>query len=32
VRKLREKIEVDASNPHWIETVWGLGYRFRKDG
>ncbi|MEK4238253.1 response regulator transcription factor [Paenibacillus sp. FSL H7-0714] len=32
VRKLREKIEEDASNPHWIETVWGLGYRFRKDG
>lgn len=23
VRKLREKIEEDASNPHWIETVWG---------
>jgi DNA-binding response OmpR family regulator len=31
VRKLREKIEEDSSNPHWIETVWGLGYRFRKD-
>ncbi|MNO34621.1 Alkaline phosphatase synthesis transcriptional regulatory protein SphR [compost metagenome] len=31
VRKLREKIEDDSSNPHWIETVWGLGYRFRKD-
>jgi DNA-binding response OmpR family regulator len=32
VRKLREKIEVDPSSPLWIETVWGLGYRFRKDG
>ncbi|MFC3747816.1 response regulator transcription factor [Paenibacillus sp. GCM10012306] len=32
VRKLREKIEDDDSNPYWIETVWGLGYRFRKDG
>ncbi|WNS45463.1 response regulator transcription factor [Paenibacillus sp. MMS20-IR301] len=32
VRKLREKIEEDASNPHWLETIWGLGYRFRKDG
>lgn len=31
VRKLREKIEDDCSKPHWIETVWGLGYRFRKD-
>jgi len=32
VRKLREKIEDDSSKPLWIETVWGLGYRFRKDG
>lgn len=32
VRKLREKLEDDCSNPHWIETVWGLGYRWRKDG
>ena len=28
VRRLRAKIEPDASNPHWIETVWGVGYRF----
>ncbi|MDN9011578.1 response regulator transcription factor [Brevibacillus laterosporus] len=28
VRKLREKIEVDPSNPQYIETVWGAGYRF----
>lgn len=32
VRKLREKLEDDSSNPLWIETVWGLGYRWRKDG
>ncbi|WP_356711215.1 response regulator transcription factor [Paenibacillus sp. CECT 9249] len=31
VRKLREKLEDDCSKPHWIETVWGLGYRWRKD-
>ncbi|MED1790408.1 MULTISPECIES: response regulator transcription factor [Brevibacillus] len=28
VRKLREKIEVNPSNPQYIETVWGAGYRF----
>lgn len=29
IRKLREKIEKDASEPAYIETVWGAGYRFR---
>lgn len=29
VRKIREKIEVDPSNPKYIETVWGVGYKFR---
>jgi len=29
VRKLREKIEYDPSNPQYVETVWGVGYRFR---
>jgi two-component system response regulator ResD len=29
VRRLRAKIEADASDPDWIETVWGVGYRFR---
>jgi DNA-binding response OmpR family regulator len=29
VRKLREKIELDPSNPQYIETVWGAGYRFK---
>ncbi|TDF97171.1 response regulator transcription factor [Paenibacillus piri] len=31
IRKLREKLEDDDSNPQLIETVWGLGYRWRKD-
>ncbi|MBB6670720.1 response regulator transcription factor [Cohnella nanjingensis] len=29
VRKLREKIEDDASRPKRIETVWGVGYLWR---
>lgn len=29
VRRLREKIEYDPASPRWIETVWGIGYRFR---
>lgn len=28
IRKIREKIEQDPSNPIYIETVWGAGYRF----
>jgi two-component system, OmpR family, response regulator ResD len=32
VRRLRAKIEADDSNPQWIETVWGVGYRFRAVG
>jgi len=29
VRRLRAKIEEDASNPRWLQTVWGVGYRFQ---
>ena len=29
IKKIREKIEYDTSNPQFIETVWGVGYRFR---
>jgi len=28
VRRLREKIEADPSQPTYIHTVWGVGYRF----
>ena len=28
IRKIREKIEYDPSSPQYIETVWGVGYRF----
>ena len=29
IKKLREKIEEDTSNPEYIETIWGVGYRFK---
>ena len=29
INRIREKIEDDSSNPQYIETVWGAGYRFR---
>ena len=29
VRRLREKLEEDASDPQLLETVWGVGYRLR---
>ena len=29
VRRLREKLERDASHPQLLETVWGVGYRLR---
>ncbi len=29
IKKVREKIELDSSKPQYVETIWGLGYRFR---
>jgi DNA-binding response OmpR family regulator len=29
VRRLRTKIEADPSEPRWLQTVWGVGYRFQ---
>jgi two-component system, OmpR family, response regulator ResD len=29
VRRLRAKIEADPSDPRWLQTVWGVGYRFQ---
>ena len=29
VRRLREKVEQDATKPEYILTVWGVGYKFR---
>ena len=26
---IREKIEYDTSKPQYIETIWGVGYRFK---
>ncbi|MBI9015252.1 MAG: response regulator transcription factor [Clostridiales bacterium] len=28
IQKIRSKIEEDSSHPKYIETVWGVGYRF----
>jgi DNA-binding response OmpR family regulator len=28
IRRLREKIELDPAAPHYLQTVWGVGYRF----
>ncbi len=29
INRIREKIEEDPSSPHYIQTVWGVGYRFK---
>lgn len=31
IRRLREKVEEESSHPKTIETVWGVGYRWRKN-
>lgn len=30
IKRLREKLERDPANPYYVETVWGVGYRFVK--
>lgn len=29
IKKIREKIEYDTAKPQYIETIWGVGYRFK---
>ena len=29
IKKIREKVEMDTSNHQYIETIWGVGYRFK---
>jgi len=29
IKKIREKVEMDTSKPQYIETIWGVGYRFK---
>lgn len=29
IKKIREKIEFSSSKPQYIETIWGVGYRFK---
>lgn len=29
IKKIREKIEKNTSRPEYIETIWGVGYRFK---
>ena len=31
INRIREKIEPNPATPVYIETVWGVGYRFRSD-
>ncbi len=29
IKKIREKIEMNSTKPQYIETIWGVGYRFK---
>ena len=29
IKKIREKIEFNSTKPQYIETIWGVGYRFK---
>jgi DNA-binding response OmpR family regulator len=29
IKKIREKVEYNTSKPQYIETIWGVGYRFK---
>ena len=29
IKKIREKVELDTAKPQYIETIWGVGYRFK---
>lgn len=29
IKKIREKVEPDSQKPQFIETIWGVGYRFK---
>lgn len=29
IKKIREKIEISTAKPQYIETIWGVGYRFK---
>ncbi len=29
IKKIREKIELNTAKPQYIETIWGVGYRFK---
>jgi two-component system alkaline phosphatase synthesis response regulator PhoP len=30
IRHMREKLGEDSSQPRYVETVWGVGYKFRE--
>lgn len=29
IKKIREKIEINTAKPQYVETIWGVGYRFK---